>query len=405
MSGIPTAKRLGLLASLYVAQGLPYGFFTQALPVRMREQGVGLGAIGLTALLALPWAFKFLVAPWVDRHGSRRAWIVPLQAGSALTLLAVSFVAPEDSWPLVLGAVFMTNLLAATQDVATDGMAVDLLPAKERGLGNGVQVAGYRAGMVIGGGVLLGVLGSAGWGLAVRLLALALVVSTLPALFAREAARPTVRSSPGVGDLLASLRRPHLAGWLVLLSVYKLGDALASSMVRPLLVDQGHDAAALGRILGGVGFGGGLAGALLGGWLIGQLGRQKALLGFGVLTAASILGYAVLAYTPLNLTAANPSAIPLLYTLVLFEHLASGMATAALFTCMMDACREEHAATDYTLQACVVVIATGFAAALSGFVAEGLGYVGLFVVSSLLTLAGTALVARRGALPEAWRTP
>lgn len=399
MSALPTARRLGLLASLYVAQGLPYGFFTQALPVRMREQGVGLGAIGLTALLALPWAFKFLVAPWVDRHGSRRAWIVPLQAGSALTLLAVSFVAPEDSWALVLGAVFVTNLLAATQDVATDGLAIDLLPTEERGLGNGVQVAGYRAGMVMGGGVLLGVLGSQGWGLAVRLLALALVVSTLPALVAREPARPTVRASPGLGDLLSSLRRPHLAGWLALLSVYKLGDAFASSMVRPLLVDQGYDAAALGRILGGVGFGGGLAGALLGGWLITKLGRRRALIAFGVLTAASILGYAALAYAPERLT---PGA---LYTLVLFEHLASGMATAALFTCMMDACREDHAATDYTLQACVVVIATGFAAALSGFLAEGLGYVGLFVVSSVLTLVGTALVARRGALPEAWRTP
>lgn len=398
MTGLPTARRLGLLASLYVAQGLPYGFFTQALPVRMREQGVGLGAIGLTALLALPWAFKFLVAPWVDRHGSRRAWIVPLQAGSALTLLAVSFVAPEDSWVLVLSAVFVTNLLAATQDVATDGLAVDLLPAEERGLGNGIQVAGYRAGMVIGGGVLLGVLGSQGWGLAVRLLALALVVSTLPALFAREPARPTVRTSPGVGDLLGSLRRPHLAGWLVLLSVYKLGDAFASSMVRPLLVDQGYDAAALGRILGGVGFGGGLAGALLGGWLITRLGRRTALIAFGVLTASSIVGYAALAYAPERLNTAS------LYALVLFEHLASGMATAALFTCMMDACREEHAATDYTLQACVVVIATGVAAALSGFVAEGIGYVGLFAVSSALTLIGTALVARRGALPGAWRT-
>ena len=95
--GLPLAV-LGLLGSLYLAQGLPYGCFTQALPALMRARGISLEEIGLTSLLALPWALKFLWAPLVDRVGSRRfgrrrTWIVPLQVLSVATLVVLSFVA------------------------------------------------------------------------------------------------------------------------------------------------------------------------------------------------------------------------------------------------------------------------------------------------------------------------
>ena len=148
------------MASLYFAQGLPFGFFTQALPVILREQGVSLKAIGFTAILALPWALKFLWAPFVDRYGSerfgrRRSWILPLQALGVLLLLVLAHFPPEHGLGALLVAVALTNLVAATQDVATDGLAVDLLEPAERGYGNGVQVAGYRAGMIVGGGLIL----------------------------------------------------------------------------------------------------------------------------------------------------------------------------------------------------------------------------------------------------------
>ena len=79
-----------LLAALYLAQGLPYGFFTQALPVLMREQGYSLTAISAVSLLFIPWATKFLWAPWVDHRGTRRGWLLPLQiAGVVLALVFI----------------------------------------------------------------------------------------------------------------------------------------------------------------------------------------------------------------------------------------------------------------------------------------------------------------------------
>lgn len=378
-------RRLGVLTLLYVAQGLPFGFFTQALPVRMREDGVSLGAIGFASLLAAPWALKGILAPLVDAYGSRRAWIVPLQLGAVIVLLVASYLPPERALVPVLIAVFLSNALAAAQDVATDALAVDVLAPKERGLGNGLQVAGYRVGMMLGGGALLIVLGTIGWGAALRLLALGTAITTLPLLMTREAARkpmPRVRFA----GIASGLSRPHALPWLVLLVIYKLGDAIATAMLRPMIVDRGLGAAEVGVLLGQVGFGAGLLGALLGGSLVRKLGRGRSLVLFGVLQAIGIGAYAL--PVPLSLA-------------IGFEHLAGGMATAALFTCMMDACRAELAATDYAVQASVVVIATGLGAALSGLIAEAAGYAGCFTFAAAVALAGVALaesLRRHGAL-------
>ena len=146
-------RRLGLLGTLYLSQGLPFGFFTQALPLIMRKRGMSLESIGLSSLLALPWALKFVWSPYVDRYGTRKSWILPLQLLTALTLVGTAIA--RDAFAVVLASVLLTNLLCATQDIATDGLAVDMLANEERGLANGVQVAGYRVGMILGGGVLL----------------------------------------------------------------------------------------------------------------------------------------------------------------------------------------------------------------------------------------------------------
>lgn len=392
-------KKLGLLATLYVSQGLPYGFFTQALPVLMRKEGWSLGAIGLSSLLALPWALKFLWAPLVDRlywpgFGRRRSWIVPLQALTALVLLGLAVLTPSSVIGVLLGAVLVVNLLAATQDVATDGLAVELLPPEARGLANGVQVAGYRLGMIVGGGALLMVYDDIGWRGVFGVMGALIVALTVPVLFMREPA--PVRSglsatTPETGAPLPPhfLRRRGVGAVLLLTVVWKLGESFGTGMLRPYLADLGLSLGDVGALLGTVGFVAGLMGALIGGALVGPLGRRRALVGFGVLQAGAVLLYALLAQGTLP-----AEALP---AVVAAEHVASGMATAALFTCMMDWCDPRSAGTDYTVQASAVVIAQGGAAALSGYSAELLGYAGHFLLAS-----GLAALA---VLPAVWRFP
>jgi RhtX/FptX family siderophore transporter len=392
-------KKLGLLATLYISQGLPYGFFTQALPVLMRKEGWSLGAIGLSSLLALPWALKFLWAPLVDRlywpgFGRRRSWIVPLQALTALVLLGLAVLTPSSVIGVLLGAVLVVNLLAATQDVATDGLAVELLPPEARGLANGVQVAGYRLGMIVGGGALLMVYDDIGWRGVFAAMGTLIVALTVPVLWMREPALvspgPSATASATSAPLPPHfLRRRGVGAVLLLTVVWKLGESFGTGMLRPYLADLGLSLGDVGALLGTVGFVSGLVGALLGGALVGPLGRRRALVGFGVLQAGAVLLYALLAQGTLP-----PEALP---AVVAAEHVASGMATAALFTCMMDWCDPRSAGTDYTVQASAVVIAQGGAAALSGYSAELLGYAGHFLLAS-----GLAALA---VLPAVWRFP
>lgn len=406
-----TAGKLGLLGALYLAQGLPYGFFSQALPAILRELELSLPAIGLSNLLALPWAAKFLWAPAVDRWGSRGAWILCLQAASIGMALVLAAIDPRSSLALLLAAVFVANVLAATQDIATDGLAVALLGRDERGWGNGVQVAGYRVGMILGGGALLLAYDKLGHAAAFGAMAALLAASSIPVLrrykhpdIARRRGSGAARDAEGQdlegeaskerasserADPRGFLARDGAWAWLGAVALFKFGDYLAQGMLRPWLVDRGLALGELGVLLGFGGFAAGLLGAVVGGAVVGRLPRRRALVGFGALQASGLAAYGLAALVP------GPA---ILWAAALYEHFVGGLATVALFTCMMDACRKQLGATDYSLQASLVVAATGAAAALSGLSAQALGYGGNFALAAGVGLLGVLAAARPGAM-------
>lgn len=379
-----TTSKLLLLGSLYLAQGLPDGFFRQALPVMLRAQGLSLENIGLAALLALPWAFKWLWAPLVDARGSlrfgrRRSWIVPLQLVAIVTFLALAQADPRHGLTPLLIGVLLINLLAATQDIATDGLAVALLQPEERGLGNGVQVAAYRLGMIVSGGVLIILHEQIGWATTFYALAGVSALALVPVLRTREPVAPP--QAPASLRVFAEfLRQPGMGSWLLVIASYKFGEAFGVGMLRPMLVDGKLSLTDLGWITGTAGFVASLVGAMVGGWLVGRFGRYRVLLVGGAIQALAVISYAALALGPLSLTR--------VYVVCSFEHFSSGLATVPLFTMMMDATRPHTAGTDYTVQACVVVLATIFASSLSGFSAGPLGYPGHFAAAAGLCVLG-----------------
>lgn len=390
--------RLGLLASLYLSQGLPYGFFVQALPVLLRQEGLSLPAIGAASVLALPWMLKFLWAPLVDATpagalglGRRRAWLIPLQGLAALTMALMAGVEPAEALALVALGTFVANLLAATQDIAADGLAVELLEPEERGLGNALQVAAYRLGMIIGGGALLVIFERYGWRPTFLGMAGLLALASVPILLHRErplAALPPVSFQP-LRDLWEAASRPGMPAWLGLLVIFKVGEALASAMLRPFLVDQGMGLAEVGTLLGLVGFTAGGAGALLSGLLVRRMGIGRAVLVFGLLQSLSIGLW--------TLPALGVGGGALLVPASAFEHFASGLATVSVFTAMMETCRRDEgkSGTDYTLQASAFVAATLLGSVLSGVVAARVGYAGHFALAGLLAAAGALWMGLR----------
>jgi MFS family permease len=221
-----------------------------------------------------------------------------------------------------------------------------------------------------------------------------LLLASVPIWLHKEAPRPAPGPALATGESPRALfsaftdlwRRPGMKSWLLVLVLYKGADALATGMLRPFFVDVGLSMGDIGWLLGGVGFSTGLVGALLGGRLIVPMGRRRALLLFGVIQCLAVGGYLLPALGVVHMAG--------LVVLVGAEHLTGGMATAALFTLMMDRSRSESAGTDYTVQASVVVIASGGAAALSGVVAASLGYALHFALSMGLGLIGLWVIHR-----------
>jgi MFS transporter, PAT family, beta-lactamase induction signal transducer AmpG len=377
------AARFAVLSALYFSQGLPFGFFTLALPVVLRAQGVDLKTIGASSLLLLPWGLKFLWGPIVDRTGSRKRWIVPLQLATVAVLLGLATIEPTRSVQALVVGMLLASLLASTQDVATDGLAVALLRPEERGLGNGLQVGAYRFGMIVGGSAVLVIYGRAGPPAAFAAMAFLLALATAPILLMREPSRAPDAVTVTLRSVLAAVRQPGIGPWLLLLSVYKAGEAATGPMLKTLLVDAGWALEDLAWTSGLLGSAAGLCGALFGGWATGRIGRRPALVGFGVVQAAGIALCVVPAVTGQGAGAC-----------LVVEHVTSGMATAALFTKMMDKCRPGLEATDYTLQASVVVLATGVAGSLSGTLADAVGYGPHFALCALLALIGAGVAAR-----------
>lgn len=379
------AEKFALITALYVAQGLPFGFFTLALPSILRASGLSLTAISALGLLNLPWAVKFLWAPYVDHVGSRKAWLLTLQISSAAAALLLSQTQIDAGLLPVIVASFVFSFIAATQDIATDGFAVRALDARERGAANAVQVGAYRIGMILGGGLLLIVFDRTSWSTMFLCMAALLALTTLPVLFARAAttAQPA-QERPALGALVmgswARLARPGVVAFIGLIACFRLGDAMVSSLLGPFVTDQGVSLATIGLMKGAVGSAASLLGAVLGGWFTARVGRRRALLTSGIAQVAT--------FVPYWLIAVGVGGLGLLWTATVVEGVIGTMATVALFSLMMDASDPEHAGTDYTLFACAYVLITFLGSVVAGMIADALGYPTLFAIGIVLALAG-----------------
>ncbi|MDF1822890.1 MAG: MFS transporter [Alcanivoracaceae bacterium] len=383
-------RLLWLLGALYFAQGLPFGLLARSLPAIARDAGLSPELIGLLALPAAPWALKFLWAPFVDQYGRgrpghRRRWIIACQL-AAMGLLAVVALQPPEQlfgshFALFLVLLFALNALFATHDIATDGLAVRLLPVHLRGMGNSLQTGGYKSGLILGSALLLmavEVLGwRAGWLIVLALLALSLLPwrgFDEPA----EAVRPTpLDRRAWLREFTGFWQRPGMKVWLLVLIGYKICDSFGSRMLKPFLVDAGWSLSAIGR-LDLVTSLVGLAGAVLAGLLLLRLSHRSALVLFGLGQALAFAGWALLGERP---------DVQQVWLMASVEQLADGLATVALFTLMMDRCRRDHDGSDYTMQASVVLAFAGLATLVSGVSVKLFGYSAHFLLSAGLGLA------------------
>jgi MFS family permease len=403
------AQKITLLIALYFAQGLPFGFFTIVVPVMLRQTQQSLTTIGVVGIvLTLPWLLKFLWAPFIDRRGTRRGWLLTLQLSGLAVAALISQLHFEGNYKLLFAAAFVFNMIAATQDIATDGLAVRMLDARELGIANGIQVGAYRVGMMFGGGLLITLLTRTDWSFAFVGMAALLAATMVPVLLMREPQQDARVIRPSVAELsLDWLRRLVTPGILLLAALifcYRFGDQMLTHLLNPFLTDQGLDLAKISVLKGNVGNAMSIAGAFAGGWLTFSTSRRTALLISGVGQVASFMLYVV--------AALGIGGISMLWAATITEAVLGTMATVALFALMMDASDPEHAGTDYTLLACVVIVVGMIANLCGAMLADAVGYATAFTTGAVLALAGCLTlvwVLDRYQFSErvahAWRTP
>ena len=491
--------RLIMVTVLGFASGLPLALSGTALQTWLTIDNVDIATIGFFSLVGLPYTFKFLWAPLMDRFepgsfGRRRGWLFLIQIALAGALAFMSILSPSSQTQLVAGAALLVAFLSASQDIVIDAYRTDVLFADERGLGSSLSVFGYRIAMILSGGIaLVWADGATGYGwswpdiyriMAGIMLVLAFMSPTiLPAVPAKIGKPSSNAKNDLVGFvalllvvvlgyfLTAKVFTPSLAalsqwlfqpdsshaqdlkkwtdllslvvglavtvplGWwvsvkakfetlnvslanyfqmpgavsiLILIVLYKLGDAFAGSLTSPFLIKgMGFAQAEIGVVNKVIGIWLTIFGALLGGLLMVRIGLFWSLLGFGILQMLSNLGFWLVsimgrdAWGALMMPAFDLGFVSLkdatrldllLVSAIGFENVTGGMGTAAFVALLMALCNQKFTATQYALLSAFAAVGRVWVGPMSGVLASTLGWPSFFIFSTLSAVPGIIML-------------
>jgi PAT family beta-lactamase induction signal transducer AmpG len=405
LRAVAGSRRLLSVALLSFSSGLPLGLVWIAIPAWLTRAGVDIKVVGLFTLAQAPWTFKFLWSPLMDRYalpllGRKRGWLLLAQAGLCALGLWLAGVSdhPEAVW--VIGSLTLAiALAAATQDIAYDAYAVEVLRREEQGMAVGARVALYRAAMYLSSGLAITYAAQTSWALVNLLLALAYVPCMLVTVWAPEPERPPapVRTLKEAvwGPFLGFLSQHRALEILCFVLLYKLSDQLTQALMRPFFIKVGFDDFHVGLGTTTVGVVAMLAGTFLGGILTDRLGLGRSLWIFGFLQIFSNLGYAVLAQVGPSPTA--------LYLSLAFEMGTSGLGSGAFGVLLLRLTQKRFSATQYALLSSLFSVSRVLAGPPAAVLADALGWRDFFIMTVFTGIPGMLMLARF--LPWGMREP
>jgi PAT family beta-lactamase induction signal transducer AmpG len=363
----------------------------------MRDIGVDIRVVGLFTLAQAPWAFKVIWSPLMDRYvppfwGRRRGWMAVTQVALAAISLLFAGVGrhPEAIW--VVGALALAVALAsASQDIAIDAYAVEVLRKDEQGAAVGARIALYRAALVVSGGAAITAAGRLGWPtvnliLALLYLPMILISWKAPEPEEHTAAPASLRDAVWL-PFLGFLARHRALEILAFVFLYKFADQLTQALTRPFLIDMGYNADHRGIALATVGLVATIAGALIGGWITTLIGLGHALWAFGFLQIFSNLGYYFVSL------AAGP-VLPLMYGAAGFELLTGGLGTGAFSVLLLRMTQKRFSATQYALFTSLFALPRLLAGPIAGVAVDAMGWSTFFLSTLVIGVPGLLMLAR-----------
>jgi MFS transporter, PAT family, beta-lactamase induction signal transducer AmpG len=388
--------RMLICVFLGLSSGMPFYVLIQLVPGWLRNQGVDLSTIGLFAILTLPYNWKFLWSPLIDRYrlpflGRRRGWIILMQVLLLFSIAGFSGVDPATNLRAVVWFVAATALFSATQDIVIDGYRRELLPDHELGLGNSIHINAYRIASLVPGSLAFILADRMPWGPVFWTVAAFMSVGIVSTLLIPETGRdddvPKTLVAAVVEPFVEFFTRGTFRSALLILAfilLYKLGDNMAVALQTPFFQDMGYSLTEIGTVAKFANLGSSITGALVGGVLMLKISINRALWLFGFVQIISILGYAwlsVIEHDALALFAATG-----------LEYFGVGLGTTAITAFIAKQANTRFSVTQLALLLSIVTIPRTLASATTGFIIEAVGYFNFFLICFALAIPGMLLL-------------
>ncbi|MDA0340378.1 MAG: AmpG family muropeptide MFS transporter [Proteobacteria bacterium] len=400
-------RRVIVVLLLGFASGLPLLLSFGTLSAWLREADVERTAIGLFALVGLPYALKPLWAPLMDgveipvltrMLGRRRGWMVLSQAMLIVAIVGLATSDPRQAPLLMAGFAVLVAFFSASQDIVIDAYRIETLEDDEQGIGAAAVTYGYRTGMLVAGAGALILADSWTWTHAYLAMAALVLIGTVTVLLSPEPLSPALLPQGSAGrrsfgrwmaDFVVApfsefATRP---GWLVILLfivTFKLGDAFLSIMTNPFYIDLGFTKTEIAEVTKLFGLIALAVGLFIGGLLIKWTGLLNALLISGVLQAASNFMFAYQAVSGNDLTV-------LTFTIGV-ENVTGGMGTAAFVAYLSSLTNTAFTATQYALLSAFTAFGRTLLSAPSGYLVDHVGWFDFFIVSVGVAVPGLILL-------------
>lgn len=379
---------LGTFFALYIAQSIPMSFFSTVLPVIMRQENFSLASIGLLQLIKLPWIFKFLWSPFVDRNcvttGDYKRWIFSSELIYAALIFIVAFLDFKADFHTILVLIILSFIASATQDIATDALAVLSFNRKDKSLVNSMQSMGSFAGSMIGSGLMLILFRQMGWNNLLPCLSVFVIIALLPLFFNRKLKiqpKPVAERAKKA-DFIYFFNQKGIWKQVGFLFLYYSGLIGTLAMLKPYLVDLGYEMKEIGLMFGIVGTSVGALSSFAAGFVVRRIGRHASRMLF-----ASVIFFTAMFFTFISFLQPTTG---VLYLAILLIWSSYGMGTIVVYTTAMDCVRPGREGTDFTIQTVITHLSSMCVAILSGKLADIWGYQRLFCFEA--TLAFFSLV-------------
>ncbi|HUU66473.1 MAG TPA: AmpG family muropeptide MFS transporter [Methyloceanibacter sp.] len=388
-----------MLACIFLGftSGMPLYVLISLVPAWLRSNDVNLATIGLFALIGLPYTWKFVWSPLMDRYklpflGRRRGWAILTQLVLLVAIGMLGQFDPSISLQAIVAVVFVVALFGASQDIVIDAYRRELLADDELGTGTSIFVNAYRLSGLVPGSLALILADHQPWTVVFWVTGAFMLVGIVTTLMIKEvsddALAPHSLREAVIDPFVEFFSRDGgiKAGLAILafLFLYKLGDNMATALATPFYIDMGYSLSEIGSVAKVAGLWASIAGGVLGGIIMLKVSINRALWLFGFVQLFTIVPY-------IWLSQAGHS-LPGLFVVVSGEYLGVGLGTIALTAFMARETSRAFTATQFALFSSFIAVPRTLANASTGFIVEAVGWTQFFILCAIVAVPGLLLL-------------